>query len=122
MRLPGYLGRQAQLREKGVSDVFVLTSGNAPEVVAAWGRMMGAEGSMVTFLSDSGSMRLSKALGAVLDHPWILLMLGSPRMQMFSSVVQDGEVQSVAFASTKEDPVGISNCSVTYVENVLASL
>ena len=122
MRLPGYLGapQASELRRRGVSDVFVLTSGNAPEVIAAWARMMGAEGSMVTFLSDSGE--LTRALGAVLDHPWILLMLGTPRTQMFSSVIRDGEVRAVTFAATTEDPIGISNCSVTYVENVLSSL
>lgn len=120
MRLPGYLGKQAQLRQKGVSDVFVLTSGNAPEVIAAWSRMMGATGSMITFLSDGGD--LTRALGAVLDHPWIMLMLGTARTQMFSSVIRDGEVGAVTFAATVEDPIGISNCSVTYVENVLNAL
>jgi peroxiredoxin len=52
--VPGYLEKQAELKEAGIDEVFVYCVNDAA-VMEAWAMDQGIGGSMMTFLGDPTS-------------------------------------------------------------------
>jgi peroxiredoxin len=94
--VPGYLAKAAELKAKGVSDVFVYCV-NDGAVMEGWAKDQKIEGSMITFLADTRS-ELTKALDLVLDAPPAMAVLGNPRCKRFALVVENGTITSVSVA------------------------
>ena len=85
--LPGYVEKAADLRAKGVDEIWCLSVNDA-FVMGAWGRDQKA-GGKVRMLAD-GSAHFAKALGLELD----LIERGmGMRMTRFSMLVDDGVVK-----------------------------
>jgi peroxiredoxin len=87
--LPGYLQRLADMRARGVDEVWCV-SVNDGYVMAAWGREQGAIGK-VRMLGD-GNGELAKKLGLDVDLGKSGMGL---RMRRFSLLVDDGVVKQV---------------------------
>jgi peroxiredoxin len=87
--VPGYVGKLADLKAKGIDEVWCI-SVNDGFVMAAWGKELGAIGK-VRMLGD-GSAELAKKLGLDLD-------LGpngmGTRVKRFSMLVDDGVVKQL---------------------------
>lgn len=94
--MPGYLAKQAELKEKGVDEVLVYCV-NDGAVMEGWAKDQGVAGSMITFLADTRG-EMTKALDLVLDAEPVLAKLGNPRCERFAMVVEDGEIKSMAVA------------------------
>jgi peroxiredoxin len=87
--VPGYLQNLAQLKAKGVSEIWCVAVNDA-FVMAHWGKDQKALGK-IRFLAD-GSAQWAKALGLDLD----LNARGmGTRMARFSMLVDDGVVKSL---------------------------
>jgi len=118
--VPGYLAKQDDLKEKGVSDVIVFCV-NDGAVMTAWAKAQNVEGSMISFLGDPGS-ELTQALGLVLDDAGLMGVLGNPRCKRFSMLVDDGVIKIMNVAAAPDDPAGDSNPTVSLVEKMLEDL
>mmetsp|Transcript_67711 Transcript_67711/g.153137 ORF Transcript_67711/g.153137 Transcript_67711/m.153137 type:complete len:84 (+) Transcript_67711:387-638(+) len=77
-----------------------------------WAKDQGVAGSMVTFLADTRS-ELTKALDLVLDAPPAMAVLGNPRCQRFSILVEDGVIKALNVAGD-----GVPD-EDTFVEKIL---
>jgi peroxiredoxin len=88
--LPGFVTKAAEIRKKGVDEIFCL-SVNDGWVMDAWGKDRGALGK-VTLIAD-GSCEFTKAMGLTLDASGAGLGL---RSQRYAAVVQDGVVKHLA--------------------------
>jgi 2-Cys peroxiredoxin 5 len=118
--VPGYLAKQADLKAKGVSDVLVYCV-NDGAVMTGWAKKQGVEGSIITMLGDPGS-KLTRALGVVLNDPGPMSVLGNPRCQRFSMLIDDGIIKSINVAAAKDDPAGDARPEVSLVEKMLEDL
>jgi peroxiredoxin len=87
--VPGYVEHLAELKAKGVDEVWCV-SVNDGYVMAAWGKELDAFGKL-RFLGD-GSAEFTKALGLEVD----LTKFGmGVRSQRFSMLVDDGVVKTL---------------------------
>lgn len=86
-----------------------------------WAADQGIEGSIVTFLGDPRS-ELTRALGLVLEDGGVMSVLGNPRCQRFSMLIDDGIIKTVNVAAYPGDPAGDANPTVTLVEQMLQDL
>lgn len=94
--MPGYLAKQAELKEKGVDEVLIYCV-NDGAVMEGWAKDQKVAGSMITFLADTRG-EMTKALDLVLDAPGVLEKLGNPRCERFAMVVDDGKITHMAVA------------------------
>jgi peroxiredoxin len=86
--LPGFVGKAAELKAKGIDEIACVAVNDAA-VLGAWARDQNSEGK-VTMLAD-GSGEFARALGLELD----LKRLGlGMRSQRYSMLVEDGVVKS----------------------------
>jgi len=86
-----------------------------------WAKDQGVAGSMIKFLGDPRS-EVTKALGLVLDHPGPMSVLGYPRCQRFSMLIDDGIIKTINVAGTPDDPAGDDHPSVSLVEKMIEDL
>ena len=87
--LPGYIALGAQLKAKGVDEIWCVSVNDA-FVMGAWGREQKATG-IVRMMAD-GSAAFTKALGLEFD----LVAKGfGVRSQRYSMLVQDGVVKQL---------------------------
>ena len=87
--VPGYLQNLAQLKAKGVSEIWCVSVNDA-FVMAHWGKDQKALGK-IRFLGD-GSALWAKALGLEVDRTAVGMGM---RMQRFSMLVDDGVVKQL---------------------------
>jgi peroxiredoxin len=107
--LPGFVSKAAEIRKKGVDEIFCL-SVNDGWVMDAWGKDRGASGK-VTLIAD-GSCEFTKAMGLTLDVTGAGLGV---RSQRYAAIVDDGVVKHLAV----EKP---AKFEVSSAEAVLAAL
>jgi len=100
--LPGYVEREASIKQKGISEIICL-SVNDPFVMAAWGEAHKAEGK-VRLLADPRA-ELTKKLGLDID---MTDKLGTVRSKRFAMLVADGKVEQL---EVEPDGTGLS-CSL----------
>lgn len=87
--VPGYVKHAADLKAKGVDEIWCISVNDA-FVMGAWGRDQKATG-VVRFLAD-GNATFSKALG--LDADFSKFGMGT-RSQRYSALVVDGVVKQL---------------------------
>ncbi|CAK9829812.1 Peroxiredoxin-5, mitochondrial [Anthophora retusa] len=103
--LPGYVQKAADLKSKGIAEIFCIAI-NDPFVMAAWGKEHAAEGK-VRMLADPAG-HFTDALELSVDLP----VLGGKRSKRYSMVLEDGVVKEL---NVEPDNTGLS-CSL--VENI----
>ncbi|CAK9795942.1 Peroxiredoxin-5, mitochondrial [Anthophora quadrimaculata] len=103
--LPGYVQKAADLKSKGIAEIFCIAI-NDPFVMAAWGKEHAAEGK-VRMLADPAG-QFTDALELSVDLP----VLGGKRSKRYSMVLEDGVVKEL---NIEPDNTGLS-CSL--VENI----
>jgi peroxiredoxin len=86
--LPGYVGKAADLKAKGVDEI-VCTAVNDAFVMGAWGQAAGSPD--VTMLAD-GNGEFAQALGLQMDGTGVGL---GQRGKRFSILVNDGVVEQL---------------------------
>jgi peroxiredoxin len=86
--LPGFVGKTAELKAKGIDEIACVAVNDAA-VLGAWARDQKSEGK-VTMLAD-GSGEFARALGLELDLKRLGLGI---RSQRYSMLVEDGVVKS----------------------------
>jgi len=94
---------------------------NDGAVMKAWAKKQGIEGSIITFLADTRSA-LTKALGLALVHEGPMAVLGNPRCQRFSMLIDDGAIKTINVAAAEDDPAGDARPEVACVEKMLEDL
>ncbi len=87
--LPGYVGKAAEIKGKGV-DAIMVTSTNDVFVMDAWSKATGGAG-VIEFLAD-GNADFAKAIGLSMDGSGFGL---GTRSQRYSMLVEDGVVKSL---------------------------
>ena len=87
--LPGYVNKAAEIKAKGVEEIFV-TGVNDVFVMDAWSKATGGAG-VITFLSD-GNADFAKEIGLSMDGSGFGL---GTRSQRYSMVVEDGVVTAL---------------------------
>lgn len=125
MQVPGYLSKQAELKEKGVDEVLVYCV-NDGAVMKGWAADQKIEGSIITFLADT-SCRFTKKIGMAMVHKGPKEALGNIRCKRFVLVVDKGEVKNVEISEGPDDPAGDAEpdgpiTAKTRVENILTLL
>lgn len=94
---------------------------NDGAVMKAWAKKQGIDGSIITFMGDTRSA-LTKALGLALVHEGPMSVLGNPRCQRFSMLLDDGVIKSINVAAAEDDPAGDARPEVACVEKMLEDL
>lgn len=108
--LPGYVGKAADFKAKGI-DAVAVTAVNDVFVMDAWAKASDA-GQTIEFLSD-GNGDFARAIGLTMDGSGFGL---GTRSQRYSMVVDDGVVKSLNVEDTP------SKADVSSAENLLKSL
>jgi peroxiredoxin len=98
--LPQYVGRAAELKAKGVSEIATVAV-NDHHVMRAWGDKLGAAGK-VTMLAD-GNGELARALG--LENDMSGAGMGV-RYKRSALIVDDGVVESIEVEAKPGDVTG----------------
>ena len=88
--LPGFVGKAAEFKKKGVDEVFCL-SVNDGWVMDAWGKDRSAIGK-VTLIAD-GSGEFTRAMGLELDATGAGLGI---RSQRYAAIIEDGVLKHLA--------------------------
>jgi 2-Cys peroxiredoxin 5 len=125
VQVPGYLAKQAELKEKGVAEVLVYCV-NDGAVMKAWAKDQKVEGSIIRFLADT-RCQFTRKIGMSMLHPGPKGALGNIRCKRFVLVVDDGEVKNVEVSEGPDDPAGDNEptgeiTAKTLVENILTLL
>jgi len=125
VQVPGYLSKQAELKEKGIAEVFVYCV-NDGAVMKGWAKDEGIEGSMIRFLSDT-RCQFTRKIGMSMLHPGPKAALGNIRCKRFVLVVDDGVVKNVEVSEAPDDPAGDNDpegpiTAKTRVEHILELL
>jgi len=125
VQVPGYLAKQAELKEKGVAEVLVYCV-NDGAVMKAWAKDQKVEGSIVRFLADT-RCQFTRKIGMSMLHPGPKGALGNIRCKRFVLVVEDGEVKHVEVSEGPDDPAGDNEpdgpiTAKTRVEHILTLL
>ena len=107
--LPGFVLRADELKAKGV-DTIACISVNDAFVMGAWGRVQGAEGTVVMLADGSGEFT------AQMDLEFDLSVLGlGTRSRRYAAIIEDGVITDIAV----EEGRGVE---VSAVAEVLAKL
>jgi len=125
VQVPGYLEKQAELKEKGIAEVMVYCV-NDGAVMKGWAKDQGVEGSIVRFLADT-RCQFTRKLGMAMMHPGPKGALGNIRCKRFVLVVDDGVVKNVEVSEGPDDPAGDADpegpiTAKTRVEHILTLL
>jgi len=125
VQVPGYLSKQAELKQKGVDEVLVYCV-NDGAVMQAWAKDQKVEGSIVRFLADT-RCQFTRKIGMSMLHPGPKGALGNIRCKRFVLVVDDGEVKNVEVSEGPDDPAGDNEpdgpvTAKTRVEHILTLL
>jgi len=125
VQVPGYLAKQAELKEKGIAEVLVYCV-NDGAVMKGWAKDQGVEGSIVRFLADT-RCQFTRKIGMSMLHPGPKGALGNIRCKRFVLVVDDGVVKNVEVSEAEGDPAGDNEpegpvTAKTRVEHVLTLL
>ncbi|KAG7212840.1 hypothetical protein KM043_002197 [Ampulex compressa] len=99
--LPGYVEKAAELKSKGISEIFCIAV-NDPFVMSAWGKEHKADGKVRMLADPKGDF--ADALDLSVD----LAVLGGKRSKRFSMIVEDGVVKDI---NVEPDNTGLS-CSL----------
>jgi peroxiredoxin len=92
--LPGYVGKAAEIKEKGV-DAIMVTSTNDVFVMDAWAKASGAAGT-IEFLAD-GNADFAKEIGLSMDGSGFGL---GTRSQRYAAIIDDGVITELMVEST----------------------
>jgi len=125
VQVPGYLAKQAELKEKGVAEVLVYCV-NDGAVMKAWAKDQKVEGSIIRFLADT-RCQFTRKIGMSMLHPGPKGALGNIRCKRFVIVVEDGVVKNVEVSEGPDDPAGDNEpdgpvTAKTLVEHILTLL
>jgi len=125
VQVPGYLAKQAELKEKGIAEVLVYCV-NDGAVMKGWAKDQGIEGSIVRFLADT-RCQFTRKIGMSMLHPGPKGALGNIRCKRFVLVVDDGVVKNVEVSEAEGDPAGDNEpdgpvTAKTRVEHILELL
>jgi len=125
VQVPGYLAKQAELKEKGIAEVLVYCV-NDGAVMKGWAKEQGVEGSIVRFLADT-RCQFTRKIGMSMLHPGPKGALGNIRCKRFVLVVDDGVVKNVEVSEAEGDPAGDNEpdgpvTAKTRVEHILELL
>jgi len=125
VQVPGYLEKQAELKEKGIAEVIVYCV-NDGAVMQGWAKDQGVEGSIVRFLADT-RCQFTRKIGMSMLHPGPKSALGNIRCKRFVLVVDDGVVKNVEVSEAEGDPAGDADpegpiTAKTRVEHILTLL
>jgi len=125
VQVPGYLAKQAELKEKGIAEVLVYCV-NDGAVMKGWAKEQGVEGSIVRFLADT-RCQFTRKIGMSMLHPGPKGALGNIRCKRFVLVVDDGVVKNVEVSEAEGDPAGDNEpegpvTAKTRVEHILTLL
>lgn len=125
MQVPGYLGKQAELKQKGIDEVLVYCV-NDGAVMKAWAKDQKVEGSIIRFLADT-RCQFTRKIGMSMLHPGPKGALGNIRCKRFVLVVDDGVVKNVEVSEGPDDPAGDNEpdgpvTAKTRVEHILTLL
>jgi len=125
VQVPGYLSKQAELKEKGIAEVLVYCV-NDGAVMKGWAKEQGVEGSIVRFLADT-RCQFTRKIGMSMLHPGPKGALGNIRCKRFVLVVDDGVVKNVEVSEGPDDPAGDNEpegpiTAKTRVEHILTLL
>lgn len=125
MQVPGYLSKQAELKQKGIDEVLVYCV-NDGAVMQAWAKDQKVEGSIIRFLADT-RCQFTRKIGMSMVHPGPRGALGNVRCKRFVLVVNDGEVKNVEVSEGPDDPAGDNEpegpvTAKTRVEHILTLL
>lgn len=94
---------------------------NDAAVMGGWAKDQNTEGSMLQLLGDTRS-EFTNALGLVLDHPGPMSVLGNPRCQRFSMLINDCVIKTMNVAASESDPAGDDKPEISMVEKMLEDL
>jgi len=86
-----------------------------------WAEQQKTEGSLIELYGDPRS-EVTEALGVVLDHPGPMSVLGNPRCQRFSLLVDNGVVRTFNLAASNDDPAGDDKPEISMVDKMIADL
>jgi len=125
VQVPGYLSKQAELKQKGIDEVLVYCV-NDVAVMQAWAKDQKVEGSIIRFLADT-RCQFTRKIGMSMVHPGPRGALGNVRCKRFVLVVNDGEVKNVEVSEGPDDPAGDNEpegpvTAKTRVEHILTLL
>jgi len=125
VQVPGYLGKQAELKQKGIDEVLVYCV-NDGAVMKAWAKDQKVEGSIIRFLADT-RCQFTRKIGMSMLHPGPKGALGNIRCKRFVLVVDDGVVKNVEVSEGPDDPAGDNEpdgpvTAKTRVEHILTLL
>jgi len=125
VQVPGYLSKQAELKQKGIDEVLVYCV-NDGAVMQAWAKDQKVEGSIIRFLADT-RCQFTRKIGMSMVHPGPRGALGNVRCKRFVLVVNDGEVKNVEVSEGPDDPAGDNEpegpvTAKTRVEHILTLL
>jgi glutaredoxin len=101
-------------------DEVIIYAVNDGAVMGAWEKDQGVPG-LINMMGDPCS-DLTNALGLVLDHPGPMSVLGNPRCQRFSMLIEDGVIKTINVAAADDDPAGDARPEVSMVEKMLEDL
>mmetsp|Transcript_11301 Transcript_11301/g.26600 ORF Transcript_11301/g.26600 Transcript_11301/m.26600 type:complete len:200 (-) Transcript_11301:43-642(-) len=119
-QIPGYLAKEAELKAKGV-DAVIIYAVNDGAVMSAWAKSQNVEGTSIHMLGDPCS-ELTRALRVELNDPRVMSVLGNPRCQRFSMLVDHGVIKTINIAAAVDDPSGDLRPEVAMVEKMLQDL
>lgn len=120
MQVPTYLEKQDALKEAGIDEVLVYCVNDAA-VMGAWGKDLGIDGTMVSFLADPTS-ELTKALDMELTADGPFAVLGPGRCKRFAVYFDDGVAKAVEVSETADDPTGDGDPSASMPDNMLSKV
>lgn len=100
--LPGFVENRDAILEKGIDEIFVLTTNDA-YVMKAWAEASGA-GSRILFVSDGNAEFVRKA---GLDHDGSARGYGT-QAKRFAMIVDDGTITSLAVEESTRDTTASS--------------
>lgn len=111
---PAYLEKADELKQGGISDVFVYALNG--------GFVKDGGGEFANAISDS-QKDFARALGlALLESPDHGAELGMPSCQGFSILIEDGIIKAIDDVSGLEEDLDDPDVTVQLVENLIGSL
>ncbi|KNC86904.1 hypothetical protein SARC_00949 [Sphaeroforma arctica JP610] len=106
--LPGYIEKDAEIKNKGVDSIICL-SVNDCFVMDAWSKDVGATGKVDLYADGGATWHKAADLAQDLGD------FGGPRAQRYSMVVENGEIKSL-----NVEPAAADQCS--FAPNILKQL
>lgn len=94
---------------------------NDGAVMDGWKQDQGTAGSIIELYGDPRS-EVTHALGVALTHAGPMSVLGNPRCQRFSMLVNDCKIKTFNLAAADDDPAGDDRPEISMVDKMLEDL